>query len=133
MLFQRGGSLLIHHTQIILFIQFKIIQNGMISILKLRKKIPNDLPTPKGPKVRMTVYVDADHAHDLVTRRSITGILVMLNNTLFRWVSKRQKTVETSKYGSELVASRIATELTLEVRYMLQSLGVVLDGPTFLC
>jgi hypothetical protein len=26
----------------------------------------------------MTVYVDADHAHDLVTRRSITQILVML-------------------------------------------------------
>ena len=80
----------------------------------------------------MTVYVDADHAHDLVTRRSITGILVMLNNTPKRWVSKRQKTVETSKYGSELVASRIATELILEVRYMLQSLGVALDGPTLM-
>ena len=51
------------------------------------EEIPNDLPTSKGPKVRMTVFVDADHAHDLVTRRSITGILVMLNNT---WVSKWQ-------------------------------------------
>jgi hypothetical protein len=45
--------------------------------------------------VRMTVYVDADHAHDLVTRRSIPGILVMLNNTPIRWISKCQKTVET--------------------------------------
>ena len=53
------------------------------------EEIPNDLPTPKGPKVRMTEYVDADHVHDLVTRRSITRILAILNNTPVRWVSKR--------------------------------------------
>jgi hypothetical protein len=77
----------------------------------------------------MTVYVDADHAHYLVIRRFITGILVMLNNTPIRWIPMRQKTVETSPYGSELVASRIAKELILEVRYILGSLGVALDRP----
>jgi hypothetical protein len=77
----------------------------------------------------MTVYVDDDYAHNLVTRRSITGILVMINNTALRWIFKRQKTVEISPYCSELVASRIATELILEVRYMYQRLGVSLDGP----
>jgi hypothetical protein len=86
------------------------------------EEILKDLPPEKGPRVRMAVYVDADHAHDLVTRRSITGILVMMNNTPIRCISKRQKTVETSTYGSELVASRVATELILEVRYMLRSL-----------
>jgi hypothetical protein len=90
--------------------------------------IPKDLSPEKGSRVRMTVYVDADLAHDLVTRRSITGILVMLNNTPIRWISKRQNTVETSTYGSESVASRISTELILEVRTMLRSLGVALDG-----
>jgi hypothetical protein len=73
------------------------------------EEIPKDLPPEKGPRVRMTVYDDADHAHDLVTRRSITGIIVMLNNTPIRWISKRQKTVETSTYSSELVASRVVT------------------------
>jgi hypothetical protein len=53
------------------------------------KEIPKDLPCEKGPRVRMTVYVDADHTHDLFTRISITGILVMLNNTPIRWISKR--------------------------------------------
>jgi hypothetical protein len=77
------------------------------------EEIPKDLSCEKGPRVRMTVYVDADHAHDLVIRRSITGILVMLNNTHIIWISKRQKTVETSTYGSELVASRVDTELIL--------------------
>jgi hypothetical protein len=81
------------------------------------EEVPKDLPPEKGPRVRMTVDVDAEHANDLVTRRSITGILVMLNNTPIRWISKRQKTVEKSTYGSELLASRIATELILDVRY----------------
>jgi hypothetical protein len=48
------------------------------------EEIPKDLPPQKGPRVEMTDYVDVDHAHDLVTRRSITGILVMLNNTPIR-------------------------------------------------
>jgi hypothetical protein len=78
------------------------------------------------------LYGDADHAHDQVTRRSITVILVMLNITPIRWVSKRQKTVETSTYGSELVASRIATELIVEIRFMLRSLGFDLEGPALM-
>jgi hypothetical protein len=53
----------------------------------------------------------------------------MLNDTSIRWIYKRQKTVETSTYGSELVASSVATELIFEDRYMLRSLGVALDGP----
>jgi hypothetical protein len=58
----------------------------------------------------------------------------MLNNTPIRWISKRQKTVDTSTYGSELVVSRIATEaeVILEIRYMFQSLGVALDGPVLI-
>jgi hypothetical protein len=83
--------------------------------LDASEEIPKDLPPEKGPKVRMTVYADADHAHDLLTRISITGILVMLNNTLIRWISKCQESVETLRYGSGLVASRIATELILKL------------------
>jgi hypothetical protein len=61
--------------------------------------IPKDLSPEKGPRVRMTIYIDANHAHDLVTRRSITGILVVLNNTPIRWISKRQMTeVDSRKF-----------------------------------
>jgi hypothetical protein len=96
------------------------------------EEIPKDRHPENRSRVRMTVNDDADHAHDLVTRRSITGILVMLNNIPIRWISKRQKAVETSTYGSELVASRIAMELIIEIRYMLRSLGVTLDGPALM-
>ena len=56
----------------------------------------------------------------------------MLNNTPVRWDSKQQKTVEISTHESKFVASRIAAELILEVRYMLRSLRVALDGPTLI-
>ena len=91
-----------------------------------------DCPTPRGPKVRITVYKDADHAHDLVTRRSVSGVLLFLNNTPVKWVSKRQKTVETSTYGSELVAGKVATELILEHRTALRMMGPEPDGPALL-
>jgi hypothetical protein len=48
------------------------------------EEIPKDLPPEKWPRVRMTVYANADHAHDQVSRRYIAGILVILNNTHIR-------------------------------------------------
>jgi hypothetical protein len=52
-------------------------------------------------RFRITVFVDSDHAHDLVTRRPKP----------IRFISKSQKTVGKSNYVSELVVSRIATGL----------------------
>ena len=68
------------------------------------------MPSPKGLPAWITVYKDADHAHDALTRRSVFGILLMINNTPVCWVSKRQKKVETSTYGSELVCAKQAVE-----------------------
>ena len=96
------------------------------------EELPPDMPEPKGKSVRITVYLDADHAHDVVTRRSVTGILILLNNTPILWICKRQKTVETSTYGSELVAARIATELVIALRYQLRMMGVPIDGPAMM-
>ena len=81
-----------------------------------QEHIPNnhETPTPKGLSVRLTVFKDADHAHDIITRISVTRILLMVNNIPVKWISKRQKTVETSTYGSELVAGKQAIELISE-------------------
>ena len=56
-------------------------------------------------------FVDADHAHDTVTRRSVTGIVLFVNQTPIKWLSRRQATVETSTYGSELCAARVAQKI----------------------
>ena len=89
--------------------------------------IPPNMPEPCGKKAQITVMVDADHARDKVTRRSVTGILLFVNNTPMIWITKRQKTVETSTYGAELVAGRMATELVLEMRYKLRMLGIPVE------
>jgi hypothetical protein len=96
------------------------------------EELPPDMPIPKGKPASTMCYVDADHAHDVVTRRSVTGILLFVNNMPIKWYSKRQKTVETSSYGSELVASRLAVEMILEIRYKLRMLGVPVNGPTLM-
>jgi len=89
--------------------------------------VPPDMPDPKGNEAKLTCYVDADHARDKLTRRSVTGIVLLVNNTPLAYMSKRQKTVETSTYGSELVAARIAVDLIIEWRYKLRMLGVKLE------
>ena len=65
------------------------------------EEIPPNLPEPKGELVDIVVYVDADHATDLETRRSVTGFILFINHTPIKWYSKKQNTVETSTYGAE--------------------------------
>jgi hypothetical protein len=92
--------------------------------------IPPNAPEPRGNPVQMTVFCDANHAGNLVTRQSHTGILIYLNQAPITWFSKAQKTVATSTFGSEFVALRIAVELIEALRYKLRMMGVPLDGPT---
>ena len=96
------------------------------------EEIPDKMPEPKGAKSYVTVMVDADHARDKVTRRSVTGIVLLVNNTPMIWITKRQKTVETSTYGSEMVAGRMAVETILEMRYKLRMLGVPIEETSVL-
>ena len=85
---------------------------------------PDAIDNIQGHNCTLTCFVHVDHAQDQLTRWSITGIVMLLNNPLICWISKRQTTVESSTYGSELVAIRIAVELTMSMRYCLRMLGV---------
>jgi len=91
--------------------------------------IPTNAPAPRGNPVQINAFVDANHAGNQVTRRSHTGILIYANSAPIIWYSKAQATVETSTFGSEFVALRIATELIEALRYKLRMFGVPLDGP----
>ena len=48
---------------------------------------PKDAPVRKGNPVRVTIRVDADHARDKVSCRSISGIVMMVNPTVVRTLS----------------------------------------------
>jgi hypothetical protein len=45
------------------------------------------------------------------------------------WFSKRQNTVESSSFGSEFVAARIARDLIVSLRIKLRMFGCPIDGP----
>ena len=96
------------------------------------EEIPTDIPRALGRRVITSSFVDANLYHDLISGRSVTGILHLLNKTPFDWYSKLQNTVETATFGSEYVAARIATEQIIDIRITLRYLGVPIHGPSYL-
>ena len=93
----------------------------------VKEACPSDAPEPLGKRVTNTAYVDANLYHDMLTGRSVTGILHLVNKMPVQWYSKKQGTVETATYGSEFVAARIATEQVIDLRLTLMYLGVPLN------
>ena len=66
-----------------------------------------------------------------ITRRSRNGVLIMINKAPIMWYSKRQNTVKTSTYGSELVAMRLAVEMIKALKYKLRMFGIeILEDET---
>jgi hypothetical protein len=92
------------------------------------EEIPTDLPPPLGKEVVTTSFVDANLYHDLISGRSVTGILHLLNKTPVDWFSKLQSTVETATFGSEGAAGRTCTEQVMALRGDLRYLGVSVKG-----
>jgi hypothetical protein len=90
---------------------------------------PIDMPTPLGLPVEVSCFVDANHAGNIVTRRSHTGLIIFIQNAPIIWYSKKQNTVESSTFGSELVALRVARDLIAALCTKLRLLGVPLKGP----
>ena len=72
----------------------------------------------------LTSTVDANLNHCLATGSSATGCLHFVNHTPIDSYSERQSTVETATYGSELLATKPATEQIIDLRHTLRYLGV---------
>jgi len=87
-------------------------------------------PEPSIPELDINVFCDSDHAHDLVTGRSITGIIAFVGSTPIYWKSTRQTSVQVSTFGSEFTALRKAVEVAITIRYHLRSMGVNIEKPT---
>ena len=89
-------------------------------------------PEPRGRPVDIRMFVDSDHAGDKAIRRSRTGVLILCNNALIDWISKRQPTVETSVFGAEFVAMKYGMEKLRALRYKLRMMGVRVDAPSYI-
>jgi len=74
-----------------------------------REEYPKNLPPARGRQVLMTTFVDANLMHDVLSGKSVTGVLHFFNKTLIDWFTKKQNTAETAAFGSENNAARAAT------------------------
>ena len=98
----------------------------------VKEEVPDDIPEPLGKPVVLTTYVDANLYHDMLTGRAVTGILQFINATPIEWYTKHQATVASATFGSEFVAARVATDMTIDIRTSLCYLGVPISGPTYM-
>ena len=89
-------------------------------------------PEPRGKEIKPSVWFDSNHAHDVVTRKSITGMMLFLGRTLVKHVSRRQGAIESSTYGAEFMAGRMATEELKGIRFLLRSFGKPVKAPSLL-
>jgi hypothetical protein len=97
-----------------------------------KEELPPNMPEPKGKPFRTTTYADANLMHCLVTGRSMSGIIHMVNQTPIQWFCKKQNVVETATYGSEFMVARQATEQIMDLRYTLRMMGIPIDGPAWM-
>ena len=110
----------------------KRIGQHSMEVFKRQYKQTNKCAITRGKSVVMRLIVDADHAGNMLTRRSRTGYVQMINNLVVNWFSKKQGSIETSTFGSEFVALKTAMEANRGLRYKLRMMGVPIDGPTYI-
>ena len=89
----------------------------------LPEELPEDMPIPRGKLMRTSTYEDANLMHDLITGKSMSGIIHLVNQTPIQWFSKKQNVVETATYGSEFMVARQATEQIIDLRYTMRIIG----------
>ena len=99
----------------------------------VKEEIPVDALPPCGKNVQITCFVNVDHAGDLVTRRSRTGVLIYLNQAPISWYSKKQNSVEMSTFGSEFMVLKIAIEQIKGIQYKPRMMGIPIDGHAHVC
>ena len=87
------------------------------------------MPELRGNLVTTHCFVDTSHADNKSNQRSKTGILIFLNRSSILRFSKRQNTVESSNFGSEMVALKTAVEMIQGLQFKLRSFGVPIEGP----
>ena len=90
--------------------------------------LPHDMPEALGGGLSISCFVDADHAGNKITRRSHTGIIILLNSAPIIWYSKRQNTVESSTFGSELIALKQAVDMIEGLIYKLRMFGIPINA-----
>jgi hypothetical protein len=98
----------------------------------VQELVPNDAPLPLGNCVTTVTYTDANQYHEILSGRSVTGVLHLCNQTLIDWYSKQQDKVKTTTFGSEFTAAWLAVDQIIDLRTTLRYLRVPVNNKSFM-
>ena len=79
----------------------------------------------------MCCFVDADHSGEKLTRRYQSGFIIFLHMAPIYYCSKRHNTVETSTFGSDFMALKLACQYMRVLRYKLRMMEILFSDPYF--
>jgi len=92
---------------------------------------PHDVIAPKPTLPRSPAgYADSDWGSDRETRRSITGMIILLAGAAILWKTRFQPTIALSSTEAEFVAGSDTGKMTLYIRSILKELGFEQLVPT---
>ena len=95
-----------------------------------KETIPLKFPEPLRNSMSTHCFVDADLSGNLISRRSQAEVIIFCNRAPIIWHRKRQNALETSMFGSEMMALKNGVELVEALRYKLRMFGAPIEGAT---
>ena len=97
----------------------------------VKESIPPDMPEPLGKETIICWFMDTDHSGDKLKRCSRSGFIIFLKMTHIYCCSKHNDTVETSTFGSEFMAMKLACEYIRGLWYKIRMMGIPFSDPCF--
>lgn len=73
-------------------------------------------------KIDLKAYVDSDYASDINDRKSVSGFVILINNNVVGWCSKKQSVVAQSSSESEFLAMSACMSECLFLSHMLEEI-----------
>ena len=77
--------------------------------------------------VRIEAYSDSDWGSNRDDRRSTSGIMVMVNGTLFVYKSRLQRSIALSSAEAEYMAMSMCVQEILWVKQLIEEMGHTLE------
>ena len=98
--FNKGREIVINSRPIQfarMYLDYDMLRPDFLEYCTHKKREVNpNLPAPHGSPLEVSTLVDYEHAHDLIMKRLMTGLLVYFGFILVYWSAKRQGYAATS-------------------------------------
>ena len=88
------------------------------------------MPAGKRNATMIHAYSDADFANDETSRKSITGMITLVNGAPVQWLAKQQPVVAKSTCEAEYIAAAETTAHTLWLHNLVRELNLTAPTPT---